>query len=249
MQADPAAQLRLLDLAALDTQVAQLQHRKKSLPEHATIAQLMGQRGKLSAALVGATTELGDAEGALTRIEADLAPARERLVRNETRTNNGSVTDARSLRGLLEEIEHLKGRIGIWEDQELEIMQTVEDATNARAKVASTRDELDGRIRALMAKRDSQLADLDAELAERATQRSALIALMPADLVALYEKISSRNGARGAAPITARRCSGCQLDITPSDLSRFAAAAASEVLRCEQCDRILVRTPESGLPA
>lgn len=247
MQADPAAQLRLLEVAALDTQVSQLQHRKKTLPEHATIAELMGQRAKLSEALVGASTEVSDAEIELARLESDLTPARARLTRNQTRVNDGSVTDAKALRGLVEEIDHLSGRISTLEDQELEIMQAIEDATAARDKVTATRGELDGRIRALMAKRDSQLADLDAELAERATQREALVALIPADLVALYDKVSARNGARGAAEIKARRCSGCQLDINPSELSRFASASPSEVLRCEQCDRILVRTDESGL--
>jgi hypothetical protein len=31
------------------------------------------------------------------------------------------------------------------------------------------------------------------------------------------------------------------------DLNRIRAAANDEVLRCEECRRILVRTPESGL--
>ncbi|HSN44586.1 MAG TPA: C4-type zinc ribbon domain-containing protein [Propionibacteriaceae bacterium] len=247
MQADPAAQLRLLDVAALDTQASQLQHRKKTLPEHATIAELMVQRTRLSEALVGASTELGDAETELARLETDLTPARARLDRNQTRVNDGSVTDAKALRGMLDEIDHLRGRISTLEDQELDIMQAIEDATAARDKVIQTRTELDGRIRALMAKRDSQLADLDAELAERSTQRAALVALIPADLIALYDKVAARNGARGAAEIKARRCSGCQLDIHPSDISRFGSASPDEVLRCEQCDRILVRTAESGL--
>jgi predicted nucleic acid-binding Zn-ribbon protein len=35
--------------------------------------------------------------------------------------------------------------------------------------------------------------------------------------------------------------------INSADLRRFAAAAEDEVLRCEECDRILVRTADSGL--
>ena len=34
---------------------------------------------------------------------------------------------------------------------------------------------------------------------------------------------------------------------TAEELRQFAAAAADEVLRCEECGRILIRTPNSGL--
>jgi predicted nucleic acid-binding Zn-ribbon protein len=44
-----------------------------------------------------------------------------------------------------------------------------------------------------------------------------------------------------------KRCSGCQLSIGAADLARMAAAPSDEVLRCEECNRILVRTSESGL--
>jgi predicted nucleic acid-binding Zn-ribbon protein len=44
-----------------------------------------------------------------------------------------------------------------------------------------------------------------------------------------------------------RRCTGCQLEVNAADLGTFAAAADDEVLRCEECSRILVRTAQSGL--
>jgi uncharacterized protein len=44
-----------------------------------------------------------------------------------------------------------------------------------------------------------------------------------------------------------RRCGGCQLELNNVDMSRIKAAPEDEVLRCEECRRILVRTAESGL--
>ena len=52
----------------------------------------------------------------------------------------------------------------------------------------------------------------------------------------------------GAAAIRQRRCGGCQLELNAVDVARIKAAPADEVLRCEECSRILVRTPDSGLP-
>ena len=37
------------------------------------------------------------------------------------------------------------------------------------------------------------------------------------------------------------------MELTPIDIGRIRDAAPDTVLRCEECRRILVRTPESGL--
>jgi len=37
------------------------------------------------------------------------------------------------------------------------------------------------------------------------------------------------------------------MELAPSDLNHIKAAAPDLVLRCEECGRILVRTPESAV--
>ncbi|MGO4956512.1 zinc ribbon domain-containing protein [Luteococcus sp. Sow4_B9] len=247
MLAEPADQLRLLDLAALDLQVNQLEHRRRTLPELETIKTLMAERAQLVEQQVAAQTRLSDAELDAKRVEDDLVPARERLERNQKRVDDGSVGDPKALRGLTEEIDHLGGRIRKLEDDQLDAMQVVEDLAAEVNDIDGRRKELEDRIRGLMAKRDSQFKDLDAELAERRTEREATVRLLPAPLVATYQRLSDRMGI-GAAELKAKRCTGCQLEASLADLRRYAAAAPNEVLRCEECDRILVRTKESGLP-
>ncbi|MGN6610349.1 MAG: zinc ribbon domain-containing protein, partial [Angustibacter sp.] len=62
-----------------------------------------------------------------------------------------------------------------------------------------------------------------------------------------YERIRASSGGLGAAALRQRRCGGCQLELNNVDMNRIKAAPADEVLRCEECGRILVRTGESGL--
>jgi hypothetical protein len=69
---------------------------------------------------------------------------------------------------------------------------------------------------------------------------------VPADLMALYDQIRKAKGS-GAALLRAGRCEGCHLTVDAADLKGFRAAAPDDVIRCEECRRILVRTPESGL--
>jgi hypothetical protein len=78
-------------------------------------------------------------------------------------------------------------------------------------------------------------------------ERTRVVADIPADLLALYDKIRADHGGLGAAPLHRGRCQGCQLTLTPADLGRIRTEPADAVVRCEECRRILVRTAESGL--
>jgi predicted nucleic acid-binding Zn-ribbon protein len=65
--------------------------------------------------------------------------------------------------------------------------------------------------------------------------------------MALYARLRAQKGGVGAAALRARRCGGCSLELNAADLAVIAKAPSNEVIRCEECDRILVRTSESGI--
>nr|MDT0666854.1 C4-type zinc ribbon domain-containing protein [Micromonospora sp. DSM 115978] len=96
-------------------------------------------------------------------------------------------------------------------------------------------------------RRDEALAALDAEAAARRTERDALVPKLPAPVVTLYERVRAQSSGVGAAALVRRRCQGCHLELSGGDLRAVAAAPADEIVRCEECRRILIRTPDSGL--
>jgi predicted nucleic acid-binding Zn-ribbon protein len=63
----------------------------------------------------------------------------------------------------------------------------------------------------------------------------------------LYEKLRSQHGGVGAAALRRGQCQGCHLSMNTVDLNAMRAAAPDDIVRCEECRRILVRTSESGL--
>lgn len=246
MIADPADQRTLLTLADLDSEVARAQHAARSLPQHKTIADLMAARQGVTDELVASVTEVDDLSVAVRKAEADLVPVKARLERDETRIADGSVSDGKVLRSLTEEVEHLKRRIGALEDDELELMGRLEDATAHRDKIAAQKAEIEARLREEVATRDEAVQKLSQEAKDLAATRGPIAQKLPASLIALYEKLRGSTGL-GAAPLRAGRCGGCQLQLTLADLDSYKRAPADQVLRCTECDRILVRTPESGL--
>ena len=237
----------MLELQTIDTAVAQLRHRRKTLPEHGRLASLYTDRDRVASDLVAADTAVADLELDQARAEKDLAPVQERLNRNQHRIADGSVADPKALSALVDEVEHLRRRIADLEDAELEVMERLEQATADRERLRARAAELAAEIETVEAQRDEHLAQLDSELADQSTARGQVLPDIPADLLALYTKIGAGHGGVGAAELAQRRCTGCRLEVNAADLRRFAAAPDDEVLRCEECSRILIRTANSGL--
>ncbi|GAB2569128.1 zinc ribbon domain-containing protein [Microlunatus antarcticus] len=246
IRADVTAQLRLLDLQAVDSALAQLVQRRRTLPEQAALDRLTATFEDVSSDLVGAQTRVSDLELATGRAEADLAPVQQRLVRNEKRIADGTV-DAKSLGSLVEEVAHLRRRIGALEDLELESMEALEQAQAERDVLQAKVDGLAEEIATATAARDAAVAKLTNEANYQRTERERLLPDLPADLVTLYTRIGTSKNGVGAAALIHRRCTGCQLEVNANELREYATTAPEEVLRCEECGRILVRTAESGL--
>ena len=247
MKAAAEAQHRLLDLQASDTAIAQLDHRRTTLPETARARDLQAERARAAEHVIAAETVVSDLEAEQAKAESDLVPVRERLARNQTRVNDGSVGDPKALQGLLDEIEHLGRRISALEDAQLEAMERLDEAREVAARALDAKTGIEDTLRALLKVREGKLTELAAERGRREAVRAAIAAAVPDDLLALYTRIAEKSGGVGAALLRQGRCGGCQLDVTSADLVRYRAAADDEVLRCEECNRILVRTDESGL--
>jgi uncharacterized protein len=135
----------------------------------------------------------------------------------------------------------------VLEDAELEVMERLETAQARVAQVTAEQERLSAQLADVTAQRDRLLAEVDAESDSERTARENAAAGLPADLLALYEKVREAAGGVGAARLSQRRCEGCRLELNTTDLNRIRDAAPETVIRCEECRRILVRTPDSGL--
>lgn len=245
MKAEPARQSRLLDLQALDTRLSQIDHARRTIPQLAEIADLEGKARLLDDQLVRSRTELGDVQREIRKAEADVQQVRDRATRDQQRLDSG-VGTAKDLTAIQHELESLARRQGELEEVELEVMERAEAIESDVAELERGRAELTERLTTLETARDERLAELAAEEKAVAAPRDTVVGEVGEDLVALYEKIRSTSGT-GAAALRQRRCGGCQLELNPVELRTIKDAPEDEVLRCEECRRILVRTPESGL--
>lgn len=245
MKAEPQVQCRLLDLQAIDTTLAQLAHRRRSLPERAELEGLARELSALEDERVRAQVAVDDLDRDIARLEKDIDQVRARKSKDEARLASGS-GPARELEALQHELVSLNRRQGDLEDAELELMEQRETAQatldGIEARIAEARD----RRAAVEQRRDESLAAIAKEEEFKQGARKPLAADLPVELVTLYDKIREDTGL-GAALLTAGRCGGCRLELSGADLARIRRSDPDEVVRCEDCRRIMVRTNESGL--
>jgi predicted nucleic acid-binding Zn-ribbon protein len=135
----------------------------------------------------------------------------------------------------------------VLEDELLELMERQEGADARVRELTSELERVIAERAEAEAARDRVFAELAEAEAARTAQRAELTAGLPADLLALYDKVRQAGGGVGAAMLRQRRCEGCRLDLAGSELSAVRTAKPDDVLRCDNCGRILIRTAESGL--
>ncbi len=246
LKASPSDQSRLLDLQALDTRIDQIAHRRSALPQHARIAELEQRAERLRDEVVVAETEQTDIGRELVKAEGDVELVRQRVVRDQGRLDSGQGSH-KDLESIQHELVSLAKRQSDLEDVELEVMERLETVTARAGELRDERDRLSTDLADTEAERAAAMVTLDAEHEEASAGRDALAGQLPEDLVTLYEKIRAASSGTGAARLHQRRCEGCHMELNPTDLQRIASAPADEVVRCEECRRILVRVPESGL--
>ncbi|MBF8189134.1 hypothetical protein ITP53_26065 [Nonomuraea sp. K274] len=246
MKAAPEAQKRLLDLAELDSVLDRLAHRRRTLPELAEIDERSKLFAKLATQVIEAETETGDLAREQAKSESDVDAVRTRADRDQKRLDSGAVTSPRDLASLQSEIVSLQKRQGDLEEVVLEIMERREAAETKVTDLVTQRDEVRAALSTAEDRRDAALAEIDKEAAEVRGRRAAAIGEIPADLLALYEKLKDQYSV-GAAMLRGGRCQGCKVALSIAEMNRIKAAPHDEVLRCDECRRILVRTAESGL--
>jgi len=231
----------------LDSRLDALRHQLTTIPEAAALAELTARRAEVDGATRDLRVEVADLTSDQKRADADVEQVKSRRARDQGMIDAGSIADPKALQRMLGELESLQRRIADLEDVELEVMERLEEAQSSLTERAAELEKLDRDVEALGHTRAHKARELEEQLAAVAAERKTTASGVPADLLGLYEKLRVQKGGIGAAPLRRRECGGCRLTLNPSDLATIAAAPADEVVRCEECSRILVRTGESGL--
>jgi predicted nucleic acid-binding Zn-ribbon protein len=239
-KASPQDQQRMLDLQALDTKLDQLAHKRRSLPQHARIAELDAQLADLDTAIAASRTSVGDIKREVTKAEADVQQVRDRAARDQAKLDSGAGS-AKDLQALQSELVSLGRRQGDLEEVELEAMERLEAHESALAELTTAHAALLNDRAGVAAERDAEIAVLDTQAETVRAEREAVAAPLEERLITLYDKLRARFGGVAVARLSHGRSGGSGMPVPPSELAKIKATPADEIVYCEDSGRILVR--------
>ncbi len=247
MKAEPADQIRLLDLQEIDSRLARLAYRARTLPETAELERLDTGIEELRSRVAATETELSDVDREQRKAESDVDQVRTRSERDSKRLDSGQVSSPKELEQLQSEIASLHSRQSELEETVLEVMERREAAEGRLAELREELAERETARESVAERRSSALLEINDEQASRKERRERVAAELPDGLLEFYTKLRDQHEGVGVAALQYGRCEGCKLALSTAELGEIRSADANEVMRCEECRRILVRTTESGL--
>jgi uncharacterized protein len=240
VKADPAAQRRLLDLAAVDAELARADHRRRTMPEQTAVEEAEQTLRAAADAVVVAQTNLSDLDRDVAKLDREVEQVRTRETRDRQMLENGSVA-AKQAADLQHELDSLARRRAVLEEDQLEVMERQEAAGADLEHETTAHETAKTALEDAVERRDGVLGDIGTTEARRGEERTTLLTELPADLVELYDKIRAK-GSVGAGELTGNRCGACRLEMDRSELRDVQGAAPDDVVRCENCGAIVVRT-------
>ena len=240
MKATPKDQNLLIELQLIDSQVTQLKTKLAGLPELEQIAAIHSRLENTAVELNVVETELADVTIDLKRSELDVEQVDDRIQKDEKRLASGLATP-KELEQLQHEVVTLMKRKGELEDGELEILIKHDGIKGRVDELLSDQIGLKQLELELNIRLENARAEIDKSLADLAEARSALTPKIDPALVELYNKIRLSAHGVGAALLIGNKCDGCHLAINATEIDRIKGLATDEIIRCEECRRILVR--------
>jgi uncharacterized protein len=244
MKAEVSQQRSLAEVAEIDAELTQIDHRQSHLAEQQRYEQLQADHYAANERLAALRLALEDLDGQVSRFETEIDAVRQREDRDRSLLQTGT-TNAKQLSELQHELETLQRRQDSLEEQLLEVMERREELQGDQARELAAIDTLQNDLAVVQKARDETMAEIVQSRQHREERRAELVSGLDEALISIYNR-QRDSGGTGAGQLLGRRCGACRMELDRGELARISAAADDDVLRCPECGAILLRVKGSG---
>jgi predicted nucleic acid-binding Zn-ribbon protein len=232
----------LLALQDVDTALDRHHHRRAHLPERAELVAIEREAAQAEHDWYEVMAAHDVIAARQAAIEAELAATEDRTAAVNRRLYGGEVRASRELQALAADVDSLKARASVLEDQVLEQMERREPLDTQLAGLSAQLDALAARREAAAQVLAAAESTEDEELAHLDGLRAAAAASVAPELIRTYDRLRASLHGVAVARLVGGRCDGCHLTLPSMELDRIRHLPEGEWATCDQCGRILVRS-------
>jgi predicted nucleic acid-binding Zn-ribbon protein len=228
----------LLALQLVDNELDHLAALERRLPERAALDVAEAEHRAWAARCATQRARVDEALAQIAKAEHESAAIGTKRSRLEAQLK--TVIAPREAEALMHEIAKLQADRDALDDIELAAMDQQGDAEAALADLAQREPVLLEGIAAARAALDAALGDVAGQRQGFHDRRAAATADLDAADLALYAELRTRHGGMGIVRLEGRRCIGCHLDLSASEVDVLKAWPAGELPECPHCGRSIV---------
>lgn len=232
---------QLLIVQELDTTIDQRKHRIAHHPVTVEIAAVDEQISGIAATVSEVEARRHELQRDLKRLADEVAMIDDKRSQIDAKLYDGSVTATKDLLALQDEAKMLLDRKTGLEDNELEIMMSVEEVDAELAPSIATREQLATERLRLESEMESDISEIRADLAMVEGTRANEAEAVPPDLLAHYERLRIDFGGVAVAKLVGSTCDGCHMTLSAVAIDQIKKQPDDAVVTCDDCGRLLIR--------
>lgn len=231
----------LLEVQEKDSQILAANHEIKELPERKEIEATQRKMLELDQALKAKESEVHENNRIQKRLEDEVATVEERIENQKRKLYGGEVIAIKELQALEMDIDSLKERQIVIEDQIIEVMELNEPIQNEIQNLSTQQEENKENEANLFKVLQEAIKKIELRINQIKVEIVHLTNDLPNELISEYESLRSRPGHVGIARLVNRTCNGCNLELPAVEVDRIKKLSEDSIINCEECGCILVR--------
>lgn len=192
---------------------------------------VMNTRVKLEAE----TRQLEEITHTQHTVEWEIEDLSAKLSKFEQELYSGKTTSPKELTSLQQEIESLKNNRGKLEDQDLEIMETIERFNTTISDLRSNLEKLEMEWQEQQKRFISELKEIENIIFGLKEKRELLATEVDPKILTVYEELKKQKGT-SVAKVEQGICRGCRILLPVNELQQVRSGS---MVRCSSCGRIL----------
>lgn len=232
----------LLAVQHCDSELDAIAHKLAHVPAQQHIRDITTQAGSLRERRTAALEKKQECDERQAELEAELKSAQARIdeINRRLFDANSKIAPDDALK-MSHEVDHLKVRVGEIEDSELALLESREPIDEACDAIEREVVALREKLRIAQSDLHSQSTELAHARDQATARRSEYAANVPAVLLARYEQDRVGRSTPLVARVEARSCGSCHLQLSSVERDALNKMPESELIRCGECNAILVR--------
>ena len=223
---------KLVVVQDLDMQIRTMEQELKDIP--ARQEEEKTRMNKDRKALEEAGGVLKSVQAKLAELQLECSAREEKIVK--LRQQQMELKTNKEFKAMDMEIEAVRRAIGRLEDKELDVMETLEAATQETALRSEDLKRTESVIQKDIVVLDERAAGISAELDKIRALREDAVTDIPADWLAAYSPIAERRG-QALVKLVDGFCGGCHMKLPPSVL--HDVKKKDRMVHCNFCGRML----------